>query len=132
MHTNTAVLARYGLSDLALEFPDAEVTILTGPQRQGDVFLLPVTTTHTGSPIGKGVAVVRGESGGNTHALHGEGTWEVARDTTGLVQGWLTVPAGGEAFLLHEEEHAAVGIGAGTYEIRRQREFSGEWRQVAD
>ena len=133
MHTNTQVLARYGIADLALEFPEAEVAILTGPQRQGDVFVLPITTKHKGVPIGAGVTVVRSEAGqSNTHSLHGTGLWEIARDTTGLVPGWVTVPAGGEAFLIHTEEHAAVGIAPGTYEIRRQREFAGEWRQVAD
>jgi hypothetical protein len=132
-HTNKSVLERFNVSDLSLEFPEAEVAIETGNQRQGDVFVLRVTTTHAGEPLGKGVRVVASENSPNTHTLHGDGLWEWSpRAGAELVQGWLTVPAGGEAFLLHTEEHSAIGIGGGTYEIRRQREFAGEWRQVAD
>ena len=135
MHTNTTVLDRFGVSALALEFPEAEVPILTGGQRQGDVLLLPVTTKHAGEPIGKGVTVVAAETNSaNTHSLHGDGTWEpnASRSVTDLVEGWLTVPEGGEAFLIHTEEHGALGVGPGTYEVRRQREFAGEWAYVAD
>lgn len=135
MHTNTTVLDRFGVSALALEFPEAEVPILTGGQRQGDVLLLPVTTKHAGEPIGKGVTVVAAETNSaNTHSLHGDGTWEpnARRSVTDLVEGWLTVPEGGEAFLIHTEEHGALGVGPGTYEVRRQREFAGEWAYVAD
>lgn len=133
MHTNVTVLDRFGTT-ADVEFPELEVPILTGPQRQGDVFILPVTASHAGQPIGTAVTVVRAETNSsNTHTLHGDGAWEPnARAGTDLVQGWLTVPGGGEAFLIHSEEHNAVGIGAGTYEVRRQREYAGVWRQVAD
>lgn len=132
-HTNKSVLERYNVSDLALEFPEAEVSVETGNQRQGDVLLLRVTTRHSGAPVGDGVRVVSSENSPNTHTLHGDGLWEWnPRAATDLVQGWLTVPAGGEAFLIHTEEHSALGIGEGTYEIRRQREYAGEWRRVAD
>lgn len=134
MHTNTAVLSRFGVGDLSLEFPELEVPVLSASQRQGDVMVLKVTTKHKGKPIGKGVEVVRSEvSSGNTHTLHGAGMWEPnARADRELVQGWLTVAAGEEAFLIHTEEHNAIGLGEGTYEIRRQQEFAGEWRRVAD
>lgn len=134
MHTNTAILSKYGVGDLALEFPELEVPVLSANQRQGDVMVLKVTTKHAGKPLGKGVEVVRSEaSSGNTHTLHGEGLWEPnARADRDLVQGWLTVAAGQEAFLIHTEEHNAIGLGEGTYEIRRQQEFAGEWRRVAD
>ncbi len=134
-HTNKTVLERFQVSDLALEFPELEVPIETGNQRQGDVLLLRVTTKHGGEPLGKGVRVVASENSPNTHTLHGDGLWEPSARAGldgELVQGWLTVPAGGEAFLVHTEEHSAIGIGEGTYEIRRQREFAGEWRRVAD
>lgn len=133
MTTNTSVLTRYGYTDLDLEYPELEVPVLTGAQRQGDVLLLPVTVTRDGDPLGPGVEVVRSEQGSNTHTLHGDGRW-LANLTPAddLVQGWLTVPDGGEAFLIHSEEHNALGVGPGTYEVRRQREFAGEWRQVAD
>lgn len=133
MHTNKTVLERFDVSDLSLEFPEAEVSVETGNQRQGDVMVLRVTTTHHGAPISEGVRVVASENSPNTHTLHGDGVWEWNPNAgTDLVQGWLTVPAGGEAFLIHTQEHSALGIGEGTYEIRRQREFAGEWRRVAD
>jgi hypothetical protein len=137
MHTNTSVLSAHGVADVNIEHPEAEIQIISGNQRQGDVFLLKVTSQHGGDPIGQqGVVVVRAETdSANTHSLHGDGTWEPnarAADPTELVQGWLTVPSGGEAFLIHTEEHNAIGIGEGTYEIRRQREFAGEWQRVAD
>lgn len=134
-HTNTSVLTRFGVADLALEFPELEVPVIAGSQCQGDVMLLKVTTEHGGKPIGRGVEVVRSEVGGNTHTLHGDGLWEPnARrgSVEDLVQGWVTVPADGEAFLIHSEEHSALGIGPGTYEVRTQREFAGEWQAVAD
>lgn len=134
MHSNLSVLTTHGHTADKIEHPEAEIQIVSGNQRQGDVFLLKVTTAHGGEPLGKGVTVVRAESNSaNTHSLHGDGLWEPnARADRDLVQGWLTVPEGGEAFLIHTEEHSALGIGAGTYEIRRQREFAGEWRRVSD
>jgi hypothetical protein len=94
-----------------------------------------ITTQHGGAPLPTtGITVVRAETNqANTHSLHGDGLWEPnPAAATDLVQGWLTVPETGEAFLIHTEEHAALGIGEGTYEVRRQREFAGEWRRVAD
>lgn len=134
MHTNTSVLNRFAVSDAAIEFPELEVPVLRGAQRQGDVMVVPVKRKPSGEPIGKGVTVVRAETNtANTHTLHGAGLWEPnARARSELTQGWVTVPAGGEAFLIHTEEHNALGIGAGTYEIKRQREFAGEWRKVTD
>lgn len=136
MHTNLSILTAHGISLDAIELPEMEIPIITGNQRQGDVLILKVTTSHGGQPLGKGVTVVRAETNqSNTHTLVGTGLWEpngrASRDDE-LVQGWLTVPTGGEAFLIHTEEHSALGIGAGTYEIRRQREYAGEWRRVAD
>ena len=136
MHTNTSVLTAHGVDLGNIELPDMEIPTLTANQRQGDVLLLKVTTTRGGTPLGKGVIVVRSEiNSGNTHSLVGDGLWEPnarAADAEELVQGWLTVPEGGEAFLIHTEEHSALGIGPGTYEVRRQREYAGEWQRVAD
>lgn len=141
-HTNATVLADKGISLNNIEHLDLEVPIVTGNQRQGDVYLLKVTTDRTkgAEPIGKaGIVVVRAEtSSANTHSLHaltGECLWlpnARASQEDELVQGWLTVKPGAEATLIHTEEHNVLGIGAGTYEIRRQREFAGEWQRVAD
>lgn len=141
-HTNGTVLAAHGVNLDSIEHLDLEVPIVTGNQRQGDVYLLKVTRDRTdgAQPIGKnGVVVVRAETNSaNTHTLHtltGECLWlpNARADQDGeLVQGWLTVLAGSEATLIHTEEHNVLGIGEGTYEIRRQREYAGEWRRVAD
>jgi hypothetical protein len=50
--------------------------------------------------------------------------------------GWLEVPTGQSAQLIHTDEHGANGIGPGTYEIRRKREIRplgrGQTRLLAD
>lgn len=141
-HTNASVLADKGISLDSIEHLDLEVPVVSGNQRQGDVFLLKVTVDRTqdAKPLGKtGIVVVRAEtSAANTHTLYaltGECLWlpnaRADRDDE-LVQGWLTVPADAEATLIHTEEHNVLGIGPGTYEVRRQREFAGEWQRVAD
>jgi hypothetical protein len=137
MHTNASILTAHGHTLDAIEHPDLRIPIHSGNQRQGDVLILKVTTAHPGDPIGpKGITVVRAETNtANTHTLVGTGTWSPnphANRAEQLVQGWVTVPENGEAFLIHTEEHNAIGIGPGTYEIRRQREYAGEWRRVAD
>lgn len=131
MATQTDILTRHGVSNLHLEFPELEIPTLTGVQRQGDVLIIPAPPAVGGVPIGRGVEVVRAEQGSNTHTLHGDGRW-VATVTDDLIQGHLTVPDGGAAYLIHTEEHNALGIGPGSYQIRRQREFAGEWRAVSD
>jgi hypothetical protein len=102
---------------------------------QGDVSILRVTKAAATKPVATaGVAVVRGENGGNTHSLHGDGPvfWDVAPDRDGeLLLGRLTVPVGSQAVLGHPE-HGFLAITPGTYEIGRQREYAGEWRMVAD
>ena len=133
MQTNSQILTAHGYSDLAVEYPELEIPVLSGPQRQGDVLIVPTHPQEGGVPLGQGVEVVRSEAGSNTHCLHGDGTWLPAPDAaTGLVQGYLTVPDGGEAYLIHSDEHGAMGIAPGSYEVRRQQEWAGEWRRVAD
>lgn len=159
-HTNTSVLTAHGINLDNIEYPELEIPVITGNQRQGDVLTWRgvssreeaervaaendqdpdsywvMTRTYAGKPLRKGVTVVRAETNtANTHTLVGDGLWEPnarANREDELVQGWLTVPTDGEAFLIHTEEHSVIGIGAGTYEIRRQREYAGEWRRVAD
>lgn len=139
-HTTESIHAQFGVSLLDQEYPELEVPIVSGNQRQGDVMILKVTHDRTdgAAPIGaQGVVVVRAETdAANTHTLYaltGECKWLPNPNASAdLVQGWLTVPGIGEATLLHTSEHSAVGIGPGTYEIRRQQEFAGVWRRVAD
>lgn len=137
--TNGAVLSRHKITTDGIEHLDLEVPVLTEPQAQGDVLILPVAARKELGQLVPlaGVTVVRGETtGGNAHILHaleGECFWQPsANAATELVQGWLTVPEGCSAALIHTQEHNVKGIGPGAYELRRQREFAGEWRRLAD
>jgi len=125
---------------------EAAVPVLTGPQAQGDLIVVPLHLAYeTGEqppawPDGKpvpldGVQVVHGEATGNTHWLHAGFNspgvaWHRAGD--GLVVGVVTVPAGQTAVLVHTDEHGANAIGAGRYEIRQKRELADEIRYVED
>jgi hypothetical protein len=126
LHTNETVFATAGFDTTNLEFPELEIPILTGIQRQGDLVLVPtgaLTGTSSGESIRAGIAVVGQDgSAGNAHIVIGDGSWH-RFDGDDLVEGRVTVPEGGEAFLIHTEEHNALGLGPGTYEIRRQREW---------
>lgn len=122
-HTNEAVLATAGIDTTNLELPELEIPVLTGVQRQGDLILVPTEAGRPGVLLGAGVTVVEAESKpGNSHILIGDGSWRRAVGNE-LIEGWLEVPDGGEAFLIHTEEHNALGIGPGYYAIRRQREW---------
>lgn len=114
----------------------AEIPVLTGLQIQGDVAIVPTRpSAKQGRPVPPtGVAVVRGESGGHTHLLVGDGavTWAPVEGRAGGQDlGVATVLKGGTAWLLHPE-HGANAMGPGAYLIRRQREQADEIRLVAD
>jgi hypothetical protein len=116
---------------------DREVAIplLSGTQRQGDVLVLPRPGITAKTPVPKaGTPVVRGEAGGNTHAIQADG--EVFCDVltpspNDLVVARLVVSEGAEAVLCHPE-HGFNRIAPGDYEIRRQREMAEQARMVAD
>lgn len=135
MHTLATLIETHGID--VDEHLDRQVTvpIHTGLQRQGDVIVIPNPRTLATKPVPKtGTPVVRGEAGGNTHAIVADG--EVfcdVRDATAqnLTLALLSVPEGSIAYLAHPE-HAYSGIGPGTYEIRRQREQADELRMVQD
>ena len=117
---------------------DAEVPILTGPQAQGDLMIVPLSglgDTAWRPVTNAGIQLVQGEATGNTHWLHpGFGadrvSWAVVSDD----QQWghpidpdtvlrlVRVPDGQSALLIHTDEHGANGIGPGTYAICRKRE----------
>jgi len=134
------VIGRHGVDVLDHLDRQLEVPVLTGLQAQGDIIVVPGYKagigTHVASnpvPAG-GVAVVRGENGGNTHTLLADGavSWDVVdRPANGLDLGILTVADGATAFLAHPE-HGYAGVGTGTYVIRRQREQADEIRLVQD
>ena len=66
-----------------------------------------------------GVVVVRGEADGDGHLLLGDGTWSPSATASDL--GVVHVVT--EAYLIHPE-HGALGIAAGEYRLRRQREHT--------
>lgn len=115
---------------------DVDIPVLTGLQRQGDVLIVPsphVKAAATPVPA-TGTPVVRGESGGNTHAIHADGKVFVdvrEASVASLLVAVITVGEGATAWLAHPE-HGFLGIGTGTYEARRQREMAEELRVVAD
>jgi hypothetical protein len=135
MHTYDSALALIGVTVPDHLDASAEVPILTGPQAQGDLLVVPEEpapatkrkpSVWTEVPA-EGVQVVHGEATGNTHWLHAgfdsPGVrWRRVEDD-GLVLGYVQVPAGQSALLIHTDEHGANGIGPGTYAIRGKREL---------
>lgn len=128
------------LQDFAtqVEIPDhllasAEIPVLTGTQVQGDVIMIPTrASAKPGEAVpALGVAVVRGENGGHTHLLVGEGVLWAPVAGEGQALGVVTVPEGSTATLLHPE-HGGNAMGPGSYTIRRQREQADEIRLVRD
>lgn len=118
---------------------EATIPVHAGLQFQGDVAIVPdrmcggqLAAATTPVPRA-GVAIVRGENGGNTHLLLGERCFFDASRVgdVGLELGVLTVPAGEVAYVAHPE-HAYSGIAPGTYELRRQREQADVIRLVQD
>lgn len=135
MITLATAISRHGVAVEAHHDLDALIPVHDGVQRQGDVIVVPTSRPMPSDqrPIpAAGVAVVRGESGGNTHLLLADGpvSW-APTPGDGLDLGVLRVPDGAVAYLAHPE-HAYTGIGPGTYVIRRQRERADVIRVVAD
>lgn len=137
-HTNTTILERFNIDTTNLEYPELDVPILSATQRQGDVLfrLLNEPRSDHGTEVpDTGILVVAGETtGGNSHILHnlnGTSHWAPTPNED-LIQGILTIPDGAAAVLIHTDEHNTLAFGPGVYEVRRQREFRGEWEMVAD
>lgn len=114
---------------------DDIVPVHSGLQVQGDVAVVPVRRSAKAGVVvpAEGMAVVRGENGGHTHLLVGEGLrWAaVEARAGGLDLGVLAVPDGGTGYLAHPE-HGYLAMGPGAYVVRRQREQADEIRLVAD
>ncbi len=114
----------------------AEVPVLTGLQRQGDLIVIPTrASAKKGEPVpAEGIQVVRGEASANTHwldAYQGEVTWAPATGV-GPDLGVVSVAKGAVAMLTHTDEHGANAMGPGDYLIRRQVEQADQIRIVAD
>lgn len=113
---------------------ELSIPVLTGPQRQGDVIVLPRPDRKPATTVvpRTGTPVVRGENGGNTHAIVGTALCDTRTATVDdLTIAVLTVSPGDVAWLAHPE-HGYMGIGPGTYELRRQREQADELRILQD
>ena len=133
----TEVFAQHNIQIPPHLLAQAEVPVLTGVQRQGDLLIVP-------APVGRydllpfaavprsGVQVVHGEATGNTHWLDGDPGVEWARVVAGLLTVVVAVPEGATATLTHTDEHGQNAMGPGLYEIRRKRELSDEIRLVQD
>jgi hypothetical protein len=107
---------------------------------QGDIILEAVDDVAPLAPLPAdpdgAVVLARGEETGHRHAFHGGATLfrdeALARDIPPeLYVGHVKIDAPGAA--LRHEEHATVALPAGTYRVRRQREWDlGGPRRVAD
>jgi len=139
MRALAELIDRHGVDVLDHLDREATVPVLAGLQRQGDVIVVPAKTARIATaaviPVpAAGTPVVRGESGGNTHAIVADGPvfCDVVTARAGELRvAVLTVPEESTAYLAHPE-HGYVGIAPGTYEIRRQREQADVARLVAD
>ena len=141
MHTYQSIFDVYDVAIPAHLEAQAEVPVLAGVQRQGDVLVIPRGELDEADyeasglvPVG-GLAVVRGENGGNTHWLHAEGPvrWAAAVARAGDVAlGVLDVSEGAVAYLIHTGEHGANAVAPGCYRLHGKREQVDEIRRVAD
>jgi hypothetical protein len=130
MHTYASALALSGVTVPAHLDAGVAVPVLTGPQAQGDLIVIPVPTGPPSTSVVQrvppaGIRLVHGEATGNTHWLHAgfdspDVRW--APDVDGVRLGYLLVPDGQSALLLHTGEHGVNGIAAGVYAIHRKRE----------
>lgn len=136
MTTYGQMLEKHNIAIPAHLEASAEIPVLTGPQCQGDVGIFPTAKATLAEfepvPVG-GVAVVKGEAGGHTHWLDGEGDVQFAfTNQTDLVLGELKVGADSTAWLTHEDEHGSNAMGPGLYVLRGKRELADEIRRVQD
>jgi hypothetical protein len=135
VHTYASALDLIGVTVPQHLAADAEVPVLTGPQAQGDLLIMPIDRPAGPGwsmvPV-SGVPLVQGEATSNTHWLHrgfdspGVLWLRPPADEPGdddLIVAWLRVPDGQAALLIHTDEHGANGIGPGEYVIKRKRQI---------
>lgn len=120
---------------------DLSPPVLTGPQSQGDLMIIPwpkdVCPSDRTQSVNKAVTLVSKEvvltgDNGHEHALSPSvGVRWHAYDLDSSSLGTLVVEDGAVAVLGHIE-HGDSYIGPGVYVIRRQREQADEIRMLAD
>jgi hypothetical protein len=135
MATTNQMIEATGVAVITEQDFDLEIPILGDVQRQGDVLIRPAHVSAKTAVPPTGTPVVRGENGGNTHAIYAADGPVYCDVETGSARdlrvALLSVPEGSTAYLGHPE-HGYMGIAPGNYEIRRQREMAEELRMVAD
>lgn len=140
MNTITKLQEKFGSTDLdhLLDaYGDIDIPVITGePQHQGDLFVIPMRDGEVKGLVQvpkDGIAVIRGEAGGNTHLLLAEGEvlFDPSSQRDGVVLGTLRVKKGATA-ILHHIEHGYNLIGEGLYSMRGKRTQMNEIRRVAD
>jgi len=127
------LIDRHGVDVLDHLDRQTHVPVATGaPVAQGDVLAVPLRHAEALGhlvPAG-GLVVVAGQ---HDHRLLADGpvSWHPAPEGSGVVVGTVTVPEGATGWLAHDE-HGYVGLGAGVWQLRRQRELAERARLVAD
>lgn len=102
--------------------------------RQGDVLLVPIEEVPEGAKpvprVGGRLIAAEGEATGHAHAIVDESAELVTAE--GAEELYLLVHGSKPVELVHEE-HGTVSVPPGSYEVRRQREYTPEEnRMVAD
>lgn len=138
MKTLTQILSVHDIAVADELLADLVVPVLAGPQRQGDVLILPrgpLSVAEREACVrvpAEGVAVVVGEATGNTHMLDADGPVWFARRASGVTIGVVEVPDGSTGYLIHTDEHGANALAPGTYSLHGKREQADVIRRVAD
>jgi len=105
--------------------------------RQGDVLIVrtsAIPATATSAPRDqRGAVLAEGEQTGHAHAIADERATLLIEQAGEIAQrAWLRID-GTEPVALAHAEHSTIMLPPGTYEVRRQREYSPEEiRSVAD
>jgi hypothetical protein len=137
------LIRRYGVDVGTHLDRDADIPVLTAPQVQGDVSVRPVRRRRQAvTPLPpQGVVIATGREGHEHRLLPGPARFDpAAGPARSLLRiGTLTVPADCEQYVAHDQ-HGYLGIGPGTYELGRQREWTppparirrARWRNILD
>lgn len=104
--------------------------------RQGDVMLIPVKETPTSAtlvaPESGRIVLAHGEATGHHHSFALSDRVALFRED-GSGGGLFLSVSGAAPVALEHQEHYALEVAPGNYEIRRQREYSpAAIRQVTD
>jgi hypothetical protein len=113
---------------------EASVPVYAGLQAQGDLFIVPVSssgyTAITDVPA-EGVPVIEAIAGGHEHRVFASVPGTARVQMLGGGQDIAYMECTEPVFSLHVE-HGATGIAPGSYLFRRQREQADEERLIAD